>query len=391
MYPYNIDPREYVRQALALQPQVAPSFPQMTPASQSYFGPTHQALSDTLRAALAQQASNAGLFASPTPEQMGLLSPATTMPMANSFFRMDPSFAKPIYVAPNTTTVSAASPTQFASNDSSSRGEHYLDPYAINTSQNSPNDSNAIGNNLGTYSLGLPADNPHVNPVTGLMNGVGNIFSGIFGAFQNPTSIDAPGADTKTAAEVSAPTYRLSSNDLMDGIGPQPSITGTPLGNLSNDLTGEYSPTERITGTPLADLSGPNLNGYSPDPYAGMYGRGLPNTGLPVEHFPGDNLSYTKDQTQLPSADEYNDGMGVGLGGAGEVDDSGDSRGGPITKKKLFGKKPNNGDDGWGTLKDGEYVIRPESVKVLPPGLLSALNTIYKSPNPKKTLRGLLG
>jgi hypothetical protein len=79
---------------------------------------------------------------------------------------------------------------------------------------------------------------------------------------------------------------------------------------------------------------------------------------------------------------------GVSTGGESASERSGGAwrMGGPVPKHGNGPPQPVHG-----TVHEGEYVIRPESVKVLPPGLLSALNDIYKSPNPKKTLRGLLG
>ena len=86
-------------------------------------------------------------------------------------------------------------------------------------------------------------------------------------------------------------------------------------------------------------------------------------------------------------------GYGANNGGVSTGGESASERGGGAWR--MGGPVPKHGNGPpqavHGTVHEGEYVIRPESVKVLPPGLLSALNDIYKSPNPKKTLRGLLG
>ena len=473
MYPYDIDPRSYINSALALQTPTGAGMPQMTPAYHSYYGPTHQALSDTLAAALARQASNAGLFALPTTPGVsgGLLAPAGTTPSA-SFFRMPSDFSKPVYIPPVSTP---AAPSTGVSNtaQTSSGGGHNGPSQPIYSS-----DFTRSNGPVGTqYGFTGPYDNgggPGNSFVDGtFFGGIGNFFNSLFNPAPPPTSIDALGSDTKTTAEAPAPTYRLSSNDLMGGLGPQASITGTPLAPPSNDmmpgigaqpsitgtdigtpmqepsqtlnglLTGNYEPvtgysnnfspltSADLTPAPNADVSqtvtAPNadvsqaVTAPTPDSKPFSIGQALlglltpdiqpsyPRAGPSVVGSFDTNAPNTPVLTQvatpyISAAPQYPAGQGIdptanqsqgegdsGGDGGGDGGGGGDSRGGPITKKKLFGNKPNNGDDGWGTLKQGEYVIRPESVKVLPPGLLSALNNIYKSPNPKKTLRGLLG
>ena len=465
MYPYDIDPREYVRQALAMQTPTVPSgafLPQMTPASRGYYGPTHQALSDTLAAALARQASNAGLFAPPTTPGVsgGLMAPAETTPSA-SFFRMPSDFSKPLYIPPVSTP---AAPSTGVSNTaqgvSSGNGGNHTAPEQPTYSPDFTRSNGPVGTAngfTGPYSNGGGPGDSFVDG--SLLGGIGNFFYALTNPASTPTSIDATGADTKTAgvaptfAPASAPTYRLSTNDMMPGIGVQPSITGTPLAPPSNDMMPGIGAQPSITGTdigtpmqePSQTLNGLLMGNY--EPVTGYSNNFSPLTSVDLSTPPADskiqdriisaedvqnNSAATRQQAEQAAAQEaanlanlraadaaqaaaqdntnsaysgYTGGWGNygsygsanvsggdgGGDGGGDSGGGGDSRGGPITKKKLFGNKPNNGDDGWGTLKQGEYVIRPESVKVLPPGLLSALNDIYKSPNPKKTLRGLLG
>ena len=563
MYPYDIDPRSYINSALALQTPTGAGMPQMTPASRRYYGPTHQALADTLAAALARQASNAGLFAPPTTPGVsgGLMAPAGTT-LSASFFRMPSDFSKPVYIPPVSTP---AAPSTGVSNTaqglSGGNGGNHTAPEQPTYSPDFTSSNGPVGTAngfTGPYSNGGGPGDSFVDG--SLLGGIGNFFYALTNPASTPTSIDATGADTKTAGV--APTFAPASaptNDMMPGIGAQPSIVGTPLAPPSNDMMPAIAPDSSIIGTPLPDLSisanagsllgnpSQTLNAVSPAtetapaiaPDSSIIGTPLPDLSVDPNSLPwnGGLLSPTpaapftpqviqvgepttiqnKIQDQLPTAPEdlqaqaeavaqansaatrqqaeqaaaqeaanlanrqaadaaqaaaqdaqaqaqaqaqansasarqqaeqaqaqaqaqasqdtnygqgdtnsaysgYTGGWGnygsygsanvsgsdsggdgggggdSGGGGGGGGGDGGgggggggDSRGGPITKKKLFGNKPNNGDDGWGTLKQGEYVIRPESVKVLPPGLLSALNDIYKSPNPKKTLRGLLG
>ena len=466
MYPYDIDPRSYINSALALQTPTGAGMPQMTPASRGYYGPTHQALSNTLAAALAKQASNAGIFVPPPADNTGgLLSPATP---AASFFRMPSDFSNSTYVPPTSSTTLAPSINVSNTAQTSSGGGHNA-PEQPTYSPDFTRSNGPVGTAngfTGPYSNGGGPGDSFVDG--SLLGGIGNFFYALTHPASTPTSIDATVADTKTAGvaptftPASTPTYRLSTNDMMPGIGVQPSIMGTPLAPPSNDMMPGIGAQPSITGTdigtpmqePSQTLNGLLMGNYEPvTGYSNNFSR---LTSADLSTPPADskiqdriisaedvqnNSEATRQQAEQAAAQEaanlanlratdaaqaaaqdaqaqaqanngggggassggggysssagssesrsnYTGGYGPPGGGGG---DGGDSRGGPITKKKLFGNKPNNGDDGWGTLKQGEYVIRPESVKVLPPGLLSALNDIYKSPNPKKTLRGLLG
>lgn len=461
MYPYDIDPRSYINSALALQTPTGAGMPRMTPASHSYYGPTHQALADTLAAALARQASNAGLFAPPTTPGVsgGLMAPAGTTPSA-SFFRMPSDFSKPVYIPPVSTS---AAPSTGVSNTaqgvSGGNGGNHTAPEQPTYSPDFTRSNGPVGTAngfTGPYSNGGGPGDSFVDG--SLLGGIGNFFYALTNPASTPTSIDATGADTNTAATpstydsqtlnaVSPATegyYRLSANDMMPSIGAQPSIIGTPLAPPSNDMMPGIGAQPSITGTdigtPMQEPS-QTLNGLlkgNYEPVTGYSNNFSPLTSANLTPAPNadskiqdriisaedvqNNSAATRQQAEQAAAQEAanikalqkadaaqaaaqddtnsaNAGSLLGnpsqtlnaVSPTTEGGDTGDSRGGPITKKKLFGNKPNNGDDGWGTLKQGEYVIRPESVKVLPPGLLSALNDIYKSPNPKKTLRGLLG
>ena len=431
MYPYDIDPRSYINSALALQTPTGAGMPQMTPAYHSYYGPTHQALADTLAAALARQASNAGLFAPPTTPGVsgGLMAPAGTTPSA-SFFRMPSDFSKPVYIPPVSTP---AAPSTGVSNTaqglSGGNGGNHTAPEQPTYSPDFTSSNGPVGTAngfTGPYSNGGGPGDSFVDG--SLLGGIGNFFYALTNPASTPTSIDATGADTKTA----------------------PSITGTDIGTpmqkpsqtLNGLLTGNYEPVtgysnnfSRLTSadlsTPPADskiqdriISAEDVQNNSAatrqqaeqaaaqeaanlanrqaadaaqaaaqDAQAQALAQAQANNGGGGGASSGGG-GYSSSAGSSESRSNYTGGYGPpggGGDGGGDGGGGGDSRGGPITKKKLFGNKPNNGDDGWGTLKQGEYVIRPESVKVLPPGLLSALNDIYKSPNPKKTLRGLLG
>jgi hypothetical protein len=384
---------------------------------------------------------------------------------------------------------------QGLSSDNGGQADH-SNTYTADTSRTNPDNPNAIGNSQGTYSLGLPADNPHIDPITGLMTGIGNIFSGIFGGLQNPTSIDATGADTKPAGVAPAKdTYRLSTTDLspptftgtqfssqpgdvMPGVGAQPSITGTPLGTpmqepsqtLNGLLTANYEPvtgysnnfsrlsTPNFTPAPNSDVSQavtapisntsqpsigqailnlltPDIQPNSPRNLTGPYRLSPADlVAAPADSKISDrivsaedvqnNSAATRQQAEQAAAQEAanlaarqaadaqiaaqqqasqndnhghdnspNSGFGGNNNGVSTGGESASARsngawrmGGPVPKYGNGPPQPVRG-----TVHEGEYVIRPESVKMLPPGLLSALNDIYKSPNPKKTLRGLLG
>jgi len=413
MYPYDIDPREYVRQALAMQTPTAPSgafLPQMTPASRSYIGPTHQALSDTLKAALAKQAFNAGIFVPPPAENTGgLLSPITP---AASFFRMPSDFSAPVYTAPTTTAATAPS-TGIANTAQSSSGGGHNAPEQPTYSSDLTRSNGPVGTAngfTGPYNNGGGPGNSFVDGT--FLGGVGNFINSLFNPAPTPTSIDAPGSDTKTTAEAPAPTYRLSSNDLMGGLGPQASITGTPLSapntynsqTLNGMLSANYEP---VTGYD---------NGFtrlSPTDFAASSGKLQDQLSSPeTQHA---NSAAARQQAEQQAAQEANQlaqlqqldaqqmadrnhggysgmehspdsGYGANNGGVSTGGESASERGGGAWR--MGGPVPKHGNGPpqavHGTVHEGEYVIRPESVKVLPPGLLSALNDIYKSPNPKK-------
>jgi len=425
MYPYNIDPNDYIRQALALQTPTASNgafLPQMTPATRNYLGPTHQALSDTLKAALAKQASNAGIYVPPPADNTGgLLSPSP------SFFRMPSDFSAPVYTAPAATNTAAAPASGLS-----------------NTAQGATNGHTSMGNGLGyndTYSRSngpvgdtLGATGPYSNGGGagwsfndgGPFSAVGGILSGLFGS--PPASTPAPASvptstqntSPKTAGISPAPdTYRLSSNDLMGGLGPQVSITGTPLSapntydsqTLNGMLSANYEP---VTGYD---------NGFSRLSAAVFSAPvdGKLQDQLSSPETQQNNSAATRQQAEQASAQEAanlealrqadaqqmadrnrgysgwdnsaSSGYGANNGGQDAGGESASERGGGAWR--MGGPVPKRGNGPpqpvHGTVHEGEYVIRPESVKVLPPGLLSKLNDIYKSPNPKKTLRGLLG
>ena len=446
MYPYDIDPRSYINSALALQTPTGAGMPRMTPASYSYYGPTHQALANTLAAALARQASNVGLFASPTTPEVsgGLLAPAGTTPSA-SFFRMPSDFSKPVYIPP----VSApAAPSTGVSNTaqgvSGGNGGDHTAPEQPTYSPDFTSSNGPVGTAngfTGPYSNGGGPGDSFVDG--SLLGGIGNFFYALTHPASTPTSIDATGADTKTAGvaptftPASAPTYRLSTNDMMPGIGVQPSITGTPLAPPSNDMMPGIGAQPSITGTdigtpmqePSQTLNGLLMGNYEPvTGYSNNFSR---LTSADLSTPPADskiqdriisaedvqnNSAATRQQAEQAAAQEAaniaalqmadrnhggysgmehspDSGYGANNGGVSTGGESASSRsdgawrmGGPVPKHGNGPTQPVRG-----TVHTGEYVIRPESVKVLPPGLLSALNDIYKSPNPKKTLRGLLG
>ena len=258
MYPYDIDPRSYINSALALQTPTGAGMPQMTPAYHSYYGPTHQALSDTLAAALARQASNAGLFAPPTTPGVsgGLLAPAGTTPSA-SFFRMPSDFSKPIYIPPVSTP---AAPSTGVSNTaqglSGGNGGNHTAPEQPTYSPDFTRSNGPVGTVngfTGPYSNGGGPGDSFVDG--SLLGGIGNFFYALTNPASTPTSIDATGADTKTAgvapAALSTPTpYQLSTTDLS-----QPTFTGTQFSSQPGDVMPAIAPNSSIIGTPLPDLS----------------------------------------------------------------------------------------------------------------------------------------
>jgi hypothetical protein len=426
MYPYDVDPREYVRQALAMQTPTAPTnafLPQMTPASRSYMGPTHQALSDTLTAALARQASNAGLFVPPPSYNTGgLLSPATP---AASFFRMPSDFSKPIYIAPVAAVAAAAVPSTGTANTAQNySGGGHGGPEQPTYSADFTHSNGPVGTAngfTGPYSNGGGPGNSFVDGT--FLGGVGNFINSLFNPAPTPSSIDAMGSDRKTAeaalAPEPAPSYRLSSNDLMGGLGPQASIIGTPLSapntydsqTLNGMLSANYEPVtgydNGFTQLPSTDVSVPS--GKLPDRIVSEEDQQA-NSAAARQQAEQAAAQEAANIAALQASDAQqmaershggysgmehspdsgyganNGGVSTGGESASERSDGAWRMGGPVPKRGNGPPKPVRG-----TVHEGEYVIRPESVKVLPPGLLSALNDIYKSPNPKKTLRGLLG
>ena len=417
MYPYDIDPRSYINSALAFQTPTGAGMPQMTPASRGYYGPTHQALSDTLAAALAKQASNAGIFVPPpTDNTGGLLSPATP---AASFFRMPSDFSKPTYVPPTSSTTLAPSTSVSNTAQTSSGGGHNA-PEQPTYSPDFTRSDGPVGTAngfTGPYNNGGGPGNSFVDGT--FLGGVGNFINSLFNPAPTPSSIDAIGLDRKTAAEAPEPTYRLSSNDLMGGLGPQTSITGTPLSapntynsqTLNGMLSANYEP---VTGYDSG------FTRLSPTDFAASSGKLQDQLSSPETQQA--NSAAARQQAEQQAAQEANQlaqlqqldaqqmadrnhggysgmehspdsGYGANNGGVSTGGESASERGGGAWR--MGGPVPKHGNGPpqavHGTVHEGEYVIRPESVKVLPPGLLSALNNIYKSPNPKKTLRGLLG
>jgi len=474
MYPNNYDPYSILAQSQALLPNAPVSLPTMTPASRSYYGPTHQALSTALQSALASQYLNAGLNTPVTPQSMGLLSTAPSSVPASYYLLSASSMPSPF--APS----SSASGANSAVIPSPTNSQ----PVAGNGGQNgsssvtfSPDYTSSNGSV--SYTGGI--NGPYTNNGADSQTGISGFLAALGQLFGTPTSIDATGADTKSAAPAPTTAQPTLSDNTGLGLGPTPSITGTPLAApaqsspFSNTGLG-LGPTPTITSTPIADLSIANSNSLpwnggsvaTPDANssAGLFGRGLSATGIPTMHIDANvntspyadmnaftpeplagytpptpdaaptvsnffgisgpaiaasdavlggvanasisgygSYSFTNPDGSpalngIPNAsadgdtgggDSGGDGGGGGGGdGGGGGGGGGNSKGGLITKKKLSGKKPNNGDDGWATMKQGEFVIRPESVAVLPPGLLDKLNNIYKDPNPKKALRGLL-
>ena len=140
MYPSNYNPFDVINQAVSYQQPVAPSFPQMTPQSMGYHGPTHQMLSEALQAMLIRQATNPSLFSPTTAQGMGLLS--NTMPQAtavgmpttgggalgpNQFYRLTPEFwnnayKAPAAAAPATAPVMGTNPNSTVRDGSSGEG-----------------------------------------------------------------------------------------------------------------------------------------------------------------------------------------------------------------------------------------------------------------------------
>jgi len=170
MYPAGYDPSAVVAQAQSYAPQAPAQFPQMTPGSSPYYGPTHAALSKAFQAALLQQMAGNGLLSQVTPQQMGLLSTAmpsaTAVPMPatgggnlgpNQYYRLTPDFWNSVYQAPQPAAATTNASGGLFGYDPMSGNRHGngSDPYRADTSRDHPDNPNAIGNNIGSYSLGL--------------------------------------------------------------------------------------------------------------------------------------------------------------------------------------------------------------------------------------------
>jgi hypothetical protein len=80
-------------------------------------------------------------------------------------------------------------------------------------------------------------------------------------------------------------------------------------------------------------------------------------------------------------------GMGPGTAGFNSGGGSTNYKGGPIFMKNLIGPDPEGPDDGYASLKDGEYVINDKAVKKYGIELMNAINSGKIS---KGKLRGLL-
>jgi hypothetical protein len=85
------------------------------------------------------------------------------------------------------------------------------------------------------------------------------------------------------------------------------------------------------------------------------------------------------------SGDNSGDNAGWGSRDAGG--DGGYAKGGHVSMMHLQGPDPMGPDDGYGALKDGEYVINDKAVKKYGIELMNAINTGKIS---KGKLRGLL-
>jgi hypothetical protein len=351
-------------------------------------------------------ALQASLLGQMQPRQAGLLSaptPYVPVQMPSNFYRITPSTWDAAQ-----RTVDIYNAAQKAAADKAAADKAAADAAAADAAAaQAALSSNRGGRNGDSTSPSAP--DMTRTPIT-------DIIDGIFG---RPTSVDAPGVDRKVAGTPSTGMQPFA--DSTGGLGPQPSITGTPLAAPSNDLMPAIGPEASIMGTPLPDLSvNPNSlpwNGglLSPTPDK------LPDRIVSEEDQQANSAAARQQAEQAAAQEAANiaalqasdaqqmaershggysgmehspdSGYGANNGGqssggesASERSDGGWRMGGPVPKRGNGPPQPV-----YGTVHEGEYVIRPESVKVLPPGLLSALNDIYKSPNPKKTLRGLLG
>jgi hypothetical protein len=203
---------------------------------------------------------------------------------------------------------------------------------------------------------------------------------------------------------------------MMPGIGAQPSITGTDIGTpmqepsqtLNGLLTGNYEPVtgyaNNFSRLTAADLSTPPTDNKIQDRIISAEDM-QNNSAATRQQAEQAAAQEAANIAELQAADRSGGGGNYGLGNSPDsgygANNGGQNTGGESASGRsdgawrMGGPVPKHGNGPpqpvRGTVHEGEYVIRPESVKMLPPGLLSALNDIYKSPNPKKTLRGLLG
>jgi len=168
MYPVGYDPSAVVAQAQTYAPQVPAQFPQMTPGSFAYHGPTHAALSQAFQNSLMNQAYNPGLLSAPSASQMGILSndmpQATPVSMpntgggplgANQYYRLTPEFWNSVYQA-----AAAAK-----------------DPNTA-MAQTAPN---VMGNGNGGPAGGEYSGNHGYSPDTGYGGGLGGLLGGMLG------------------------------------------------------------------------------------------------------------------------------------------------------------------------------------------------------------------
>ena len=147
-------------------------------------------------------------------------------------------------------------------------------------------------------------------------------------------------------------------------------------------------------GAPPSDPSTFGGGGYGTPTGEGGYGK-TSATGAGIAANPmGIDPATAQGQQAYGGGPESDGGGGTGVGGGfGGNDGSGEgfggiySRGGYVNKMDLKGPKPMGADDGYGALKDGEFVINPNSVSKYGIDLMNAINAGKIS---KGKLRGLL-
>jgi len=144
--------------------------------------------------------------------------------------------------------------------------------------------------------------------------------------------------------------------DVNVGSGFTP-VVATPEAAVATPVT--YSP---ITTTDL-----PSFNDYSNEGYSRGGGGG------------GYGGSY--------GGDNSGDNRGWGSRDAGGDSGGGYAKGGPVSMNRLQGPNPSGPDDGYATLKSGEFVINDKAVKKYGIELMNAINSGKIS---KGKLRGLL-